>query len=50
MAHHPPADVDPEELKRAQEMWDGFTKLIKWSIISTAAILVLLVLIFFVFT
>ncbi len=31
MAHQSPTDIDPEELKRAQDVWNGFTKIGKYS-------------------
>ncbi len=33
MASHPPSDVDPEQLKHAQGLWQNFGVATKWSII-----------------
>ncbi|MCB1562593.1 MAG: aa3-type cytochrome c oxidase subunit IV [Alphaproteobacteria bacterium] len=46
MANHSPVEIDPKELARAEGMWGSFTKLIKWSIIASVAVLVLLAWLF----
>lgn len=46
MAEHQTHEPDPEELKRAQDMWDGFYQVSKWSTIFVCGSLVLLALIF----
>lgn len=46
MAKHEPVEVNPKELKRANEMWGGFTELMKWSVIVTFAILAIMALVF----
>jgi hypothetical protein len=44
-SHHP-VDIDPQDLRRAQHNWAGFTQLLKYSIIGIVAILILLALAF----
>lgn len=46
MADHPPVEADPKEIKRAQDMWAGFTVLLKYSTIATVGILAALALAF----
>lgn len=41
-----PSDIDPNELKRAQDMWASFIKLMKWLVVSSALVLGLLAWIF----
>jgi hypothetical protein len=45
--HHHPVEIDPQELKRAQNTWHGFTNLLKFSVIGVCAILGLLLLAFY---
>lgn len=39
-------DVDPAQLAEAKEGWGRFTKLLKWSVIASVAVLVFLGLVF----
>jgi hypothetical protein len=45
--HHIPVDIDPQELKRTQQTWHGFTNLLKYSVIGIFLILGLLLLAFY---
>lgn len=42
MGTHKPVDPDPKQIKDAQNLWDGFTKMAKYSTIFTIVILGLL--------
>ena len=46
MANHTPVKADAKEIKRAQDMWDGFTKLLTYSTALTVGVLVILAAIF----
>lgn len=46
MATNQPVEAGPKEVKNAQDMWNRFTNLTKWSIIITVVVLALLGLIF----
>lgn len=48
MAEHTPVEVDQQELERAQDMWDGFTKIGKYTTIATCACVALLAIGFYV--
>lgn len=38
--HHTPVEIDPKELKRAQDMWHNVTQAGKWGIIGIALLLI----------
>lgn len=38
--------VDPKEMQRTEEMWVWFTDLMKWGVIGTVGVLVLLGVVF----
>lgn len=42
MANHQPVEIDPKEVQRSQDMWAGFTRLTKYSIIVTIGALAVL--------
>ncbi len=44
MSKQQSVDIDQKELKRAQEMWGGFTKLLKYSTIIIVVVLALMAL------
>lgn len=46
MASQPPVDVDPKQLKEAEDLWHGFTVGMKWSIIACVVVLIVLALAF----
>jgi len=41
-----PTDIDPQQMERAQAMWVNFMEVSKWSVISIAALLLILYLLF----
>lgn len=46
MAKHKPVEIDPKEIKRAEELWAGFIVWSKYSTIGTCATLVILAAVF----
>lgn len=40
MASHPPSEIDPEQLKHAQGLWQNFGVATKWGIILVILVLV----------
>ena len=47
MAHAPhPVSIDPKEQERAEETWSSFATLMKWCVIFSMAILIVLGFIF----
>ncbi len=39
---HDNSKADPQQTANAKAMWDGFTSLMKWSIVSIAILLILM--------
>ncbi|MBI1300890.1 MAG: aa3-type cytochrome c oxidase subunit IV [Alphaproteobacteria bacterium] len=50
MDHQPVTEIDQNSIKEAQKMWKNFTTVGKYSVYVTAAILIILALIFVDFT
>ncbi len=50
MAGHKAVEIDPQELKKAQRMWDRFADGLKYSVIATAIVLIGLALAFVKFS
>lgn len=50
MDHQPVTEIDVNSIKEAHKMWDNFVVASKYSIYVTAAILVILALVFVDFT
>ncbi|MBK6896794.1 MAG: aa3-type cytochrome c oxidase subunit IV [Alphaproteobacteria bacterium] len=48
--HSQAVDVDPQELKKAQEMWHSFACVSKTVVVVTCVVLILLALVFIDFT
>lgn len=46
MADHKPVSVDKEQVERAEDMWDRFTVLMKYSVVSVCGVLALMGLAF----
>ncbi len=46
MGNHQTVEPDPQELERANNMWESFTKVGKYSIYATVIVLVLMALAF----
>lgn len=44
MGNHPVTDADPKVMKEAKQTWHQFMAVAKWSIISTALLLLLMAL------
>lgn len=40
--HHHPVEIDPQDIERANKIWQGFTEAGKWTVIAVVVVLVLL--------